>query len=172
MGRGYRADHTLVLIRHAKSDWAANAPDLHRPLNRRGQRQAPESGRWLAEHLQPIDLAVVSPAQRARSTWDLVAAELSDPPPITVDERAYTFDGRGLLPIIHDLADDLGTVALVGHNPAMEELVGHLTGAWVAMPTSCVAVIGLTGPWSQAGPGAPQAAELLAHGRPPGEALA
>ena len=168
MGRGYRADHTLVLIRHAKSDWAANAPDLHRPLNRRGQRQAPESGRWLAEHLQPIELAVVSPAQRARSTWDLVAAELPDPPPITVAERAYPFDARGLLPIIHELDDDLGTVALVGHNPAMEELASHLTGSWVAMPTSCVAAIGLAGPWSEAGPGS----ALLAHGRPPGEAPA
>ena len=168
MGRGYRAEHTLVLIRHAKSDWSANASDLQRPLNRRGQRQAPESGRWLAQHLQPIEQAVVSPAQRARSTWDLVAAELPEPVPVTVDDRAYTFDARGLISIVHDLSDDLGTVALVGHNPAMEELASHLTGAWVAMPTSSLAVIGLTGPWSQAGPGA----SLLAHGRPPGEAPA
>lgn len=166
MGRGYRAEHTLVLIRHAKSDWSANVSDRHRPLNQRGQRQAPKSGRWLAENLPAIEQAVVSPAQRARSTWDLVAAELPDPPPVTVDERAYTFDAHGLMPIIHDLADDLGTVALVGHNPAMEELVSHLTGAWVAMPTSSLAVIGLSGPWSDAGPGS----TLLAHGRPPGEA--
>jgi phosphohistidine phosphatase len=168
MGRGYRAEHTLVLIRHAKSDWSANASDRQRPLNRRGQRQAPESGRWLAQNLQPIEQAVVSPAQRARSTWDLVAAELPDPVPVAVDDRAYTFDARGLMSIIHDLADDLGTVALVGHNPAMEELAGHLTGGWVAMPTSSLAVIGLAGPWSEAGPGA----TLLAHGRPPGEAPA
>jgi len=163
MGRGYRAEHTLVLIRHAKSDWSANASDLQRPLNNRGQRQAPESGRWLAEHLQPIELAVVSPAQRARSTWDLVAAQLPDPPPTSVDERVYTFDGQALLPIIHGLADELDTVALVGHNPAMEELASHLTGSWVSMPTSCLAVIGLQGAWSEARPGA----MLLAHGRPP-----
>ena len=163
MGRGYRAEHTLVLVRHAKSDWSANASDRERPLNKRGKRQAPESGRWLAQHLEPIELAVVSPAQRARSTWDLVAAELSNPPPITVDDRAYTFDASGWMPIIRELADDLGTVALVGHNPAMEELAAHLTGAWVAMPTACVAVIGLPGPWADAGPGA----TLLAHGRPP-----
>ena len=168
MGRGYRAERTLVLIRHAKSDWSADASDLERPLNRRGQRQAPASGRWLAENLQPIELAVVSPAQRARSTWDLVAGELPDPPPVSIDERAYTFDGQGLLPIIHELAPDLGTVALVGHNPAMEELTSHLSGSWVAMPTSCVAVIGLPGAWSEAGPGA----TLLAHGRPPGDAPA
>ena len=168
MGRGYRAEHTLVLIRHAKSDWSANASDRQRPLNKRGKRQAPESGRWLADNLQPIELAVVSPAQRARSTWELVAAELPDAPRTTVDERMYTFDARGLLPIIHELADDLGIVALVGHNPAMEELASHLTGSWVSMPTSCVAVIGLSGPWSEAGPGG----TLLAHGRPPGQAPA
>jgi phosphohistidine phosphatase len=168
MGRGYRAEHTLVLIRHAKSDWSANASDLERPLNKRGRRQAPESGRWLAEHLQPIDLAVVSPAQRARSTWDLVAAELPDRPDTTVDDRAYTFDAGGLVSIIHGLDDDLGTVALIGHNPAMEELASHLTGSWVDMPTSSLAVISVAGPWSKAGPGA----TLLAHGRPPGDASA
>lgn len=163
MRRGYRAEHTLVLIRHAKSDWSANASDLQRPLNKRGKRQAPESGRWLAENLEPIDLAVVSPAQRARSTWELVAGELADPPQPTIDDRAYTFDGSGLLPIIRELSDDLATVALVGHNPAMEELVRHLTGQWADMPTSAVAVIGFSGPWSEADTNG----TLLAHGRPP-----
>lgn len=168
MRRGYRADRTLVLIRHAKSDWSAHASDLERPLNHRGQRQAPESGRWIAANLDPIDRAVVSPAQRARSTWELVSAELPDAPPVTVDERVYTFDGRGLLPVVRGLDDADTIVAMVGHNPAMEEFVELLTGSWVAMLTSCVAVIGVSGSWSGAGPGA----KLLAHGRPPGKAPA
>lgn len=109
-----------------------------------------------------VDHAVVSPAQRARSTWELVSKELDRSPTTTVDDRAYTFDGRGLLTIVQSLPDDWGTVALVGHNPAMEELVGSLTGEWVEMPTSCVAVIDLPGPWSEGTGGA-----LRAHGRPP-----
>jgi phosphohistidine phosphatase len=153
----------LVLIRHAKSDWSAAVSDRDRPLAQRGRRQAPEVGTWIAAKLGPIARAVVSPAQRARGTWDLVAAKLPEPPPITIDDRAYTFDGRGLLPIVRGFDDTESTVALVGHNPAMEEFVELLTGSWVAMPTSCVAVIGLSGPWSDAGPGA----TLLAHGRPP-----
>ncbi|HUP98911.1 MAG TPA: histidine phosphatase family protein [Aeromicrobium sp.] len=164
MGRGYRADRTLVLIRHAKSDWSANAADLERPLNGRGQRQAPESGRWIAANLEPIDRAVVSPAQRARSTWELVAAELADPPPVSVDERVYTFEGRGLLPVVRGFDDSESVVALVGHNPAMEDFVELLTGSLIAMPTSCVAVIGWSGSWAEAGSGG----RLLAHGRPPG----
>jgi phosphohistidine phosphatase len=167
MGREYRAGHTLVLIRHAKSDWSSAVDDRQRPLAPRGLRQAPESGRWLATHLtgdDAIEHAVVSPAQRARSTWDLVAAELASVPPTTVDERAYTFDERGLLAIVRDLPEDWGTVALVGHNPAMEEAVGDLTGSWVAMPTSCLAVIDLPGTWAEA---TDAVGVLRAHGRPP-----
>lgn len=105
---------------------------------------------------------MVSPAQRARSTWDLVSAELDSVPTTTVDERAYTFDGHGLLAIVRDLQEEWGTVALIGHNPAMEEAVGRLTGAWAAMPTSCLAVIDLAAPWQDAADGV-----LRAHGRPP-----
>ena len=39
--------HTLVVIRHAKSDWDVDAPDKERPLAKRGRRQAPAAGRWL-----------------------------------------------------------------------------------------------------------------------------
>jgi phosphohistidine phosphatase len=161
MGRGYRAGHTLVLIRHAKSDWSTSGSDLQRPLAPRGRRQAPEAGSWLAARVT-IDHAVVSPAQRARSTWELVAAELDPAPPATIDDRAYAFSGRQLLTVVRDLPEDWGTVALVGHNPAMEELVGQLTGAWVEMPTSCLAVIDLPGVWAEAATGT-----LRAHGRPP-----
>ncbi|HSI26283.1 MAG TPA: histidine phosphatase family protein [Aeromicrobium sp.] len=159
-----RGDHRLVLVRHAKSDWSAGVPDVDRPLSARGRRQAPESGAWLATRVA-IDRAVVSPAQRARSTWDLVAAEYESAPPATFDDDAYTFDGHALLAIIRHLNDDDQTVALVGHNPAMEELIHLLTGRWLPMPTACLAVIDLPGDWRDAaGEGG---ATVFAHGRPP-----
>ena len=74
------AEHTLILLRHSKSDWSTNEADLDRPLAKRGRRQAPEAGRWLATHVDRIDLAVVSTARRARTTWDLVSAELGERP--------------------------------------------------------------------------------------------
>ena len=58
--------HTLVVIRHAKSDWDVDAADRDRPLAKRGRRQAPYAGRWIAEQGIVLDLAVVSPAARAR----------------------------------------------------------------------------------------------------------
>jgi phosphohistidine phosphatase len=158
------SDRTLILLRHAKSDWSGAEPDLARPLANRGRRQAPDAGRWLAAHLDPIDLAVVSPAVRARSTWDLVSAELEVAPPIRIDDRVYGASDRELLTVVRDLPDDLHTVVMVGHNPGIEDLAGLLTAALAPMPTSALAVIALSGTWSVAAPGV---AVLEASGRPP-----
>lgn len=149
---------TLVLMRHGKSDWSVPVPDRLRPLNARGRRQAAEAGRWLAEHGGDIDLAVVSPATRAADAWSLAAAELDDPPPVRVEEAAYTFDGADLLTVVRGLGS-AERVVLVGHNPACEELLEALTGEAPEMKTSAVAVVELRS-WD--GPG-----RVLTHGRPP-----
>ena len=155
---------TLVLLRHAKSDWSGGEPDVRRPLAERGRRQAPEAGRWLASNVGGIDLAVVSPATRARSTWDLVAAELAAPPQVRVDERVYAADEEELLEVVRGLDADLGVVVLVAHNPGLEDLAAELVGEWVPMKTSALTVLTLTGSWADAGPGH---ATLRASGRPP-----
>jgi phosphohistidine phosphatase len=164
-------EHTLILLRHAKSDWTGGEADVDRPLNGRGQRQAPLAGRWLADQwladgIRGIDLAVVSPARRARETWELASAELGDAPPTLIDERAYAASADALLGIVRGLPEDAGTVVLVGHNPGMEHLASLLAGEPVAMPTSAIAAIALSGPWRTAGEAT---ARLLASGRPPAE---
>ena len=137
------AARTLVLIRHAKSDWDVPVSDRERPVAARGRRQAPASGLWIEQHLPALDLAVVSPARRARDTWDLVSAALSTQPRVEVSETAYTFDGDDLLGIVRSLPSTVAVAAIVGHNPAMEEVVETLAGQWVAMPTSAIAVLEL-----------------------------
>lgn len=152
---------TLIVVRHGKSDWAGGEPDRDRPVGKRGRRQAPESGAWIAAHHPAIDLAVVSPAVRATTTWDLIAGELATPPPVTVDERVYAAWDHELLAVVRTLPASADTVVLVGHNPGVEAVVEALTGTIAPMPTSCVAVIELTD-WDAA------SGKLLAHGRPPG----
>jgi phosphohistidine phosphatase len=137
-------ERTLIVVRHAKSDWSVPVGDRERPLAPRGRRQAPEAGRWIAAHLQP-DLAIVSPAARARQTWELMAAELPAPPPTRVEPAAYAFSGDDLLDLVSRLPDGATTVALVGHNPAVEELIEALTGQWVRMPTAALAVVTMSG---------------------------
>jgi phosphohistidine phosphatase len=155
---------TLILLRHGKSDWSGGEPDHLRPLAHRGRRQVPVAGRWLADNVGAIDLAVVSPAERTRETWRLAAAELTFPPPVREDERVYGGSARSLLDVVRELSGELATVVLVGHNPGLEDLVASLTGRDVPMPTSALAVIDLPASWSAAGEGS---AELRAQGRPP-----
>lgn len=153
---------TLVVIRHAKSDWKVPVGDRDRPLSRRGRRQAPVTGRWIDAHVATPDLAVVSVAARALSTWEAVAGELGAEVPEQLSEEAYTFDGRDLRALVADLPPAARTVALVGHNPAVEELVESLTGDWVPMPTAALAVIELPD-WASA---RREAGRIVAAGRP------
>ncbi|MCW2763000.1 MAG: histidine phosphatase [Marmoricola sp.] len=158
------AEHTLILLRHSKSDWSGDEADIDRPLAKRGRRQAPEAGQWLATHVDRIDMAVVSTAERARATWDLVWAELGERPETRHDVDAYAASVGELLDIIRSLDEQLGTVVLVGHNPGLEGLAETLVDDTVPLPTSALAVIELDGPWRSAGraPGL-----LRAAGRPP-----
>ena len=131
-------------------------------------------GEWLAEHDIALDLVLVSPATRARQTWEAVssamAARRSAPPAeaVSVEESVYTFDGDDLLQAVRRVRPDAGVVAVVGHNPALEEFVSDLVGLYVPMKTSCLAVVALSGEWADLGrhgSGQPEP-RLVAAGRP------
>lgn len=158
------AEHTLILLRHSKSDWSGDEADIDRPLAKRGRRQAPEAGLWLATHVHRIDMAVVSTAERARATWDLVSAAFGERPYTRLDEDAYAASAVGLLDIIRSLGEELRTVVLVGHNPELEGLAERLIGDRIPLSTSALAVIDLDGPWRSAGR---TLGLLRATGRPP-----
>ena len=152
----------LILIRHAKSDWSVGAPDARRPLNARGRRQAPATGVWIGSRFDELDLAVVSVATRAQQTWELASAHLDPVPDVTNSEAAYTFDGDDLADVVAGLPESAATVVLVGHNPALEELIELATGTSVTMPTSAVAVLELDS-WTAVAEGD---GTVVAAGRP------
>ncbi len=163
------AEHTLVLLRHAKSDWSGHEPDLERPLAKRGTRQALVAGKWLHASIDALDLVILSPAVRVRRTWDLVAAELESSASVRVDDRIYGASAAELLAVVRTLPENAQTALMVGHNPGLEDLVPRLTGTKIAMKTSGIAVIRLSGGWAAAGH---SAATLLVTGRPPDPATA
>lgn len=156
---------TLVLMRHAKSDWSGDEPDLERPIAQRGRRQAAEAGQWLESHLPDLDFVVTSPAKRARATWKVAGGEYSHRPIVDTDERIYTMEHGDLLAVLRDIDDDISSALLVGHNPGLDELVTRLSGERVDMVTSSLAVMRFTGAWRDLSNGACQ---LEAFGRPPG----
>ena len=158
------SSRTLVVLRHGKSDWSGAHRDRDRPVGGRGRRQAAAAGAWLAERLPSVDAAVVSPAQRTRTTWELVAAELADPPEPVLDERLYGGWGESLLGVVRDLPAAAETALVVGHNPGVEYLVELLTRTWVDLPTASLAVLDLDVAWREAGRAT---GRVRTAGRPP-----
>ncbi len=167
-GRVTNTERTLILLRHAKSDWTEFVPDFDRPLAERGRAQAPLAGRWLAGRSGRVDLAIVSPAQRARETWELVSAELATAPPARLDDRVYAASADRILDVVREVPEDVRTVILVGHNPGMEVLASHLAGQDVIMRTSGIAEFGVSGRWPELDAAT---ASLRAAGRADGHRL-
>jgi phosphohistidine phosphatase len=114
----------LILIRHSKA--AGGAIDLERPLAPRGESDAAAVGRLLSRKGVVIDLAVVSPARRARQTWDRVQAGLSDQVEVVIDERIYDNEVAALFQVVHEAGADVDCLALVGHNPSFAEFANSL----------------------------------------------
>jgi phosphohistidine phosphatase len=137
-------DRTLVVVRHAKSDWHDNLPDDERPLAPRGRREAPGIGPWVADHAGDVDLVICSTAVRARQTLALSGMTAGT---VRHDERVYAASHQDLMSVLDELPDDVGTAALVGHNPGLSDLVRVLTGEPVELKTSAVAVLTWRGTW-------------------------
>jgi phosphohistidine phosphatase len=132
---------TLFLLRHAKSSWDdASLSDQDRPLNDRGQRDAPRMARRLAKRGLQFDLILSSPACRALATAQIFANALHfQLKRIVIDERLYPGTAGKLFTSVRELSDELDRVMLVGHNPALAELVRRLSGKTTPMPTCALA---------------------------------
>lgn len=135
---------TLLLLRHGKSSWAnAELADFDRPLNERGERDAPRMGRLLDEQdLQPR-LVLCSTALRAQQTLEHLRAAIELDCPVEFDERLYHAAPPLMLEVIREQATDEPRVLVVGHNPGMQELLYLLTGCDEDLPTAGLAVIEL-----------------------------
>lgn len=162
---------TLLLLRHAKSDYPVGVPDRERPLSERGRRDAVAAGQWLAAAYPRIDEVVVSPAARARETWAIVGGCL-DAAVVREDARIYDDWGSALGEVVGSVSPGALTALVVGHNPGIEEYAASLAlgGDSVARgrmsrkyPTSAIAVLQFDGPWA-----APRAGRLAAFAVPRG----
>ena len=121
---------TVMLLRHAKSDWSGNGtPDFERGLAPRGRGAAAAMGRYMAAHKLQPELVLCSPARRALETWELAATQLKVQPRFLSDEALYDFgDGENLLRVLQRCGGAAGSVLMVAHNPSLAELAQRLAG--------------------------------------------
>lgn len=141
-------DRRLTLVRHAKSDWADRTlDDFDRPLNARGERDAPEMAkRLLAAGLVPT-LMIASPARRALATAQAFADAFGYPRQrIRLPDEAYLASPGELLDVVRSHGGSARHVMLFGHNPGISGFAAWLTGNDAAGDVPTCAVTSLVVP--------------------------
>lgn len=128
---------TLILVRHAKSDWGSPQLDDHdRPLSARGTRDAPAMAERLAETGIAIDAILASTALRARTTAAHFGERFGLDPELSPD--LYGASPKTLLAAA--TARGVDSVMIVAHDPGMTMLAGDLSAGGIGhMPTCAVA---------------------------------
>lgn len=112
---------TLVLARHAKAE-PASRDDHARRLTPGGRAQAVALGDWLRAQGVAPDRVLVSTAARARETWESAGTGGE----VVVAGEVYEASADYLRALVGSTGDDVGTLVVVGHNPALERLAWEL----------------------------------------------
>jgi phosphohistidine phosphatase len=147
---------TLLLLRHAKSDYPTGVADHERPLAPRGEREAKLAGDWLRANAPAVDAVLCSTATRTRET---LARTRIDAPVDFVD-RLYDATPGAVIAEINQVDPTVQTLLVVGHEPTMSSLALGLAAAEgsnstaaerisTKFPTSAIAVLRTDEPWGQ-----------------------
>lgn len=128
----------LSLVRHAKSSWKdEELTDFERPLNARGERDAPRMARRFAAASPRPDLVLASPAERARRTAQVIAAQAGLVDALEFERALYLATPGQMLGLAQEQDDAVGHLVLVGHNPGLTALVDLLARAGIQNVPTC-----------------------------------
>jgi phosphohistidine phosphatase len=146
------APRRIILMRHAKSSWKSNAPNDHaRPLNKRGRRDAPRVGAYLAELGWTPDWIVSSDSTRTIETLERMREALRYEGDVLLTRRLYHAGIREIRSVLSALEPSVHTVLLLGHNPGWEDALEALTGEDHLLKTANAALMSCDdGNWADA----------------------
>ena len=146
---------TLLLMRHAKSNWPTNpGNDFERSLVDRGHKDARRIGRWIVDHSWVPHHIICSSALRARQTVEHLCEETGvDLQTVDYYRQIYEANPSDLMTMLAKTGTDVGRLLMVGHNPTFSELLHSLCpdsdaiAAHRSMPTAALAVITCKNAW-------------------------
>jgi phosphohistidine phosphatase len=117
----------LMLLRHAKSDWATpGLRDHDRPLSPRGREAAAKMGTYMVRHALLPDLIVASTAKRVTETLDRMLPAFDAVPKIMPEPAVYEAGAGALLAVVKEIPGGVHSLLLVGHNPGFAEFAALL----------------------------------------------
>lgn len=152
---------TLILLRHAKSDYPSGVPDHGRPLAARGIQEAALAGDWIRATLPvAVDAVLCSTANRTRQTLQRSGITA----PVQYLDSIYDSTPGVVIDEINRVqslfAAEVTTLLVVGHEPVMSSLALNLAndatssgpaaqGIAAKFPTSSIALLRTPAPWDQ-----------------------
>ncbi len=114
----------LFLLRHAKSSWDdPHAADHDRPLAPRGRKAAKEIAAYMKDKRFEPSIVLCSSALRARQTWEIAAPAFPNRTAVEIEPSLYRAGKEELMSRLRSIPPEVSSVLLIGHNPAMQELV-------------------------------------------------
>lgn len=144
---------TLVLVRHAKARGSSGSGDRDRPLTPEGTDQARRLGRRLAAELGAVDVAVTSPALRARQTLEAILESVGAGR-CCIDDAVYMSGAEDLVDVARELDGSASLALMVGHEPSVSSVAAALAATredrdqvTLGVPTGTAMVLRFEGPW-------------------------
>ena len=136
----------LLIVRHAKSSWdLATLKDFDRPLNERGNADAPTMAKRLLDKKVSIDAFISSTAKRALATATHIAEayNVKEKSIIKLPELYHAIPSV-FYKVISTINDSFNTVAIFSHNPGITDFVNELTDIKIDdMPTCGIFAINI-----------------------------
>ncbi len=120
---------TLSIIRHAIAvpRGTAGYPGDDRPLTPEGRKKMKQAAAGIVRILPRPDAILTSPLSRARETAQITSAAYPDP--VAMDTTDVLLPGGSIAAVLETIRErGDGHVLLVGHEPDLTMLVGHLLG--------------------------------------------
>lgn len=129
----------LTIVRHAEAEaFGRNCSDFERSLTKKGINDAESAAQKAAHSILTPQRLISSPARRALQTARIFASAFRlSPDSVLTDMLIYTGSASDLMRMTADWDDALENVVLVGHNPAVAELVMRLYPQFAGMFPTC-----------------------------------
>jgi phosphohistidine phosphatase len=165
----------LYLLRHAKSSWDdPSLPDHERPLADRGRQAVGVLARYVEQHQIQPELILCSSARRTLDTLEGVLPGRA----AVIEAALFLASSDQLLRRLRQVEPEVGSVMVIGHNPALQMLTLNLAGSESGgrparaegveeirrkLPTGALVTLAFSSPWSEVTSGG---AELVDYIRP------
>jgi phosphohistidine phosphatase len=135
---------TLYLVRHAKSSWGhPGLSDFNRPLLDAGIKRNRKIIKYLNNKNASVDMMISSPAVRTLETARLIAEGIDYPiENIYQEPSLYEAGLNDFLNVIYDVADEINSLMIVGHNFTITHVANFFLGPVIEiLPTSGLVAI-------------------------------